>query len=210
VKLWNFGLKTAKDRTCPVTTGLVWYNTILFLKFRNFYNPCSFLSILLLLMLIFFISISWMDPHREKRSKKGQDIVRPSSKRGHQGKVVVIHSPPPPRPHHHPSHSSEEEDDDRELVKIHLPMERTNRMPHKYSKKTKQENINQNHGDPMYDGSQQSTDLRFWSHFHVDWYRSIYLYVKKPMVETKWVNWEWMAILGVTLSSAKSKPHVIS
>jgi hypothetical protein len=92
-----------------------------------------------------------MDPHREKHSKKGQDVVGPSSKRGRQGKAVVICSPPPPRSHHHPSHSSEEEDDDCELLKIHSPIEHTNRMLEMYSKKTKQEIINRNHGDPVYE-----------------------------------------------------------
>jgi hypothetical protein len=45
----------------------------------------------------------------------------------------------------------------------------------------------------VYDCDQQSSNPRFWSHFHADWYSSVYLYVKKPMVETKWVNWDWMA-----------------
>jgi hypothetical protein len=48
----------------------------------------------------------------------------------------------------------------------------------------------------MYSDSQQCTDQRFWSYFHSDWYRSIYLHKKKPVVETKWVNWEWMETRG--------------
>jgi hypothetical protein len=134
-----------------------------------------------------------MDPCREKHTKKGQDVVWPSSKQGRQGKSVVTCLPPPPRPSHHPSHSSDEDEDDRETFKIQSPIERINRMPHKYSKKVKKEIINQNCGYPVHDGSQQCTNKRFWSQFHMDWYCSIYLYAKKPMVETKWVNWEWMA-----------------
>jgi hypothetical protein len=133
-----------------------------------------------------------MDPRCEKRTKHKQDVAG-SSKRGRSSKSAVTHPPPPPHLHHHPSHSSEEDEDGREMFKIHSPIERTNCMPHKYSKKTKQEIINQNCGDPVYECSKQSSDPRFWSHFHADWYRSIYLYAKKPVVETKWVTWDWMA-----------------
>jgi hypothetical protein len=35
--------------------------------------------------------------------------------------------------------------------------------------------------------------LIFLSLFHLDWYHSIYLHKKKPVVKTKWVYWEWMA-----------------
>jgi hypothetical protein len=45
----------------------------------------------------------------------------------------------------------------------------------------------------MYEGSKQSCDSRFWSLFHSDWYRSIYLHKLKPVVESQWVNWDWMA-----------------
>jgi hypothetical protein len=173
-------------------TGLVWYFTVSRPNPHKLLDPYSFLSILLSLIPLFVISISDMDPRREKRSKKGQDVARPSSKQGHQGKAVVIRSPPP-HPRHHPSHSSEEDDDDCELSKIHSPIKCTNRMPHKYSRKTKQEIINQNHGHPVYDYDHQSSDLRLWSHFHMDWYNSAYRYAKKLVVETKWVNWEWMA-----------------
>jgi hypothetical protein len=128
-----------------------------------------------------------MDACHEKRTKRGQDVAG-SSKWGCSSKSTVAHPPPPPRSCHHLSHSSKEEDDDRELFKIHSPIERTNRIPQKYSKKTKQETINRLRGDPVYDSDQQSSDQRFWSHFHVDWYTSIYRYAKKPVVETKWVN----------------------
>jgi hypothetical protein len=134
-----------------------------------------------------------MDPRWEKHCKKGQDVDGSSSKRGRQGKSVVTRPPPPPRPTHHPSHSSVEEEDDHETFKIHSPQERTNRMPLRYSKKTKQQTINEACGAPVYDGSQEFIDRRFWSYFHTYWYHSIYLYKKKPMVDTKWVNWEWMA-----------------
>jgi hypothetical protein len=94
-----------------------------------------------------------MDSHRDKRSKKGQDEVGPS-KRG--CRAVVVHRPPPPRPTHHPSHSSDEEEDPKDF-KIHSPQERTKWVVLKYSKKTKQETINEAHGAPMYSDSQQCT-----------------------------------------------------
>jgi hypothetical protein len=52
------------------------------------------------------------------------------------------------------SHSSKEEEDDHETFKIHSPIERTNLMPLKYSKKTTHRTINGNSGAPMYDGNQ--------------------------------------------------------
>jgi hypothetical protein len=108
---------------------------------------CSFLSILLCLILLIFISISVMDPRREKRTKQGQDLAS-TSKKG--CKAVVTRPPPPPR---HPSHSSEEEDDC-ETFKIHSPQERTNHIVIKYSKMTKQDTINNNCGAPIYSDSQ--------------------------------------------------------
>jgi hypothetical protein len=126
-----------------------------------------------------------MDTHMEKRTKQGQDVVG-STKRGPSSKAVVTHHRPPP--FHHPSHSSKEEDDDRKLFKIHSPIECSNHMAIKYSKKTKQHTINEAHKAVVYASSKQSVDLRFWSFFHSDWYRSIYLHKKKPVVETKWVN----------------------
>jgi hypothetical protein len=42
-------------------------------------------------------------------------------------------------------------------------------------------------------GQRMCMDPWFWSFFHSSWYRSVYLLKRKPMVETKWVNWVWMA-----------------
>jgi hypothetical protein len=39
----------------------------------------------------------------------------------------------------------------------------------------------------------QSLDPLFWYLFHSGWYRSIYLNKGKPVVETQWVNLDWMA-----------------
>jgi hypothetical protein len=171
-------------------TRLVWYTIVLFPKFINSYNSCYLLTILWCLMSSLILSISGMDPRREKRAKQGQDVVR-SSKRGRSSKAVVTRHPPPP--HHHPSHSNDEEEDDCELLKRHAPVERSNHLAIKYSKKTKQSTINANHKAPVYARNKQSMDRLFWSLFHYDWYHSIYLYKKKPVVETKWVNWDWMA-----------------
>jgi hypothetical protein len=63
----------------------------------------------------------------------------------------------------------------------------------KYSKKTKQTTINENHEALVYTGRRMCTDQCFWPFFHTDWYRSVYDPKRKLMVETKWVNWEWMA-----------------
>jgi hypothetical protein len=79
------------------------------------------------------------------------------------------------------------------MFEWHTPIERSSYLALYYSKKTKQSTINENHEAHVYEGSKQSRDPRFWSLFHSDWYRSIYLHKLKPMVETHWVNWDWMA-----------------
>jgi hypothetical protein len=145
------------------------------------------LSILLCLIILISLYLRLIDPPCEKHSKLGHDVAG-SSKRGR--KTVVTYRAPP-RLAHHPSHSSEEEEP--EALKIHAHVERTNRVFLKYSKKTKQTTINEAPEAPVYVGSQQCTDRCFWSFFHTDWYRLVYLNKKKPVVETKWVNWEWMA-----------------
>jgi hypothetical protein len=94
---------------------------------------------------------------------------------------------------HHPSHSSEEERDDREMLERHAPIERSSHLAIRYSKKTKQDTINENHEAPVYEGSKQSRDPHVWSLFHSNWYYSIYLHKLKPVVKTQWVNWDWMA-----------------
>jgi hypothetical protein len=127
-----------------------------------------------------------MDPHQEKRTKHRQETVR-TSKRGHPGKAPAGCGPPP-HPHHHPSHSSDEDEEDCEMFERHAPIERSSHMAIRYSKKTKQGTINDNHEAPVYGGGEQSRDLRFLSLFHSDWYRAIYLNKRRLVVETQWVN----------------------
>jgi hypothetical protein len=127
---------------------------------------------------------------REKRSKQRQDVVG-SSKQGRSGKPLAGRYP---HSSHHPSHSSNEERDEREMYKWHDPEESDDHYAIWYSKKTKQETINHNREAPVYEGSQQSVDPQFWSLFHSNWYRSIYLHKKTPVVPTKEVNWDWMAV----------------
>jgi hypothetical protein len=43
-----------------------------------------------------------------------------------------------------------------------------------------------------YETRRMSKDHRFWSYFHHDWYRSVLMPKKTPVVESKWVNWDWM------------------
>jgi hypothetical protein len=138
------------------------------------------------------LSLSYlrMDPCHEKRTKKWQDVAGTSSKRGRSGKALAGCFP---HPSHHPSHSSESEQDERELYERFAPEERQDHYALCYSKKTKQSTINENREAPVYEGSKQSRDPRFWSLFHSDWYRSIYLNKGEPMVETQWVNWDSMA-----------------
>jgi hypothetical protein len=101
---------------------------------------------------------------------------------------------PPPRPSYDPSHSSDDEQDEREPYEQHAPEERNDHYAIRYSKKTKQDNINTAREAPVYECNQQSTDPCFWSLFHSDWDCSIYLNKKTPVVLTKEVNWEWMAV----------------
>jgi hypothetical protein len=79
------------------------------------------------------------------------------------------------------------------MFERHTPIEHSSHLAIRYSKKTKQDTINENSEGPMYEGSKQLCDSRFWSLFDSDWYRSIYLHKLKPVVETEWVNWDWMA-----------------
>jgi hypothetical protein len=128
-----------------------------------------------------------MDPHHEKQTKKWQDVAGTSSKRGHFSKALVGRFP---RPSHHLSHFN---DDERELYERYAPEERQDHYALHYSKKTKQSTINENREALVYEGSKQSHDPHFWSLFHSDWYHSIYLNKAKPVLETQWVNWDWMA-----------------
>jgi hypothetical protein len=116
--------------------------------------------------------------------------VAGSSKQGRSGKALAGRYPPPP--HHHPSHSSEEEEDC-ELFKHHTPIEWSSHLAIRYSKKSKQITINENREALVYEGCKWPHDPHLWSLFHSDWYWSIYLHKKKPVVETQWVNWDWMA-----------------
>jgi hypothetical protein len=43
-----------------------------------------------------------------------------------------------------------------------------------------------------YETRRMSKDCRFWSYFHHDWYHSVLMPKKMPVVESKWVNWDWM------------------
>jgi hypothetical protein len=86
-----------------------------------------------------------------------------------------------------------EEEEFRELLKHHTPFERSSHPAIRYSKMSKQSTINDNREAPVYERSKQSRDPHFWSLFHSDLYWSIYLHKKKPVVETQWINWDWMA-----------------
>jgi hypothetical protein len=94
---------------------------------------------------------------------------------------------------YHPSHSSNKVHDEHEMYKRHDPEESDDHYDIRCSKKTKQETINHNCEAPVYEGSWQSVDPWFWSLFHSDWYHTIYLHKKTPVVPTKEVNWYWMA-----------------
>jgi hypothetical protein len=101
---------------------------------------------------------------------------------------IVRPLPPPDSPP-----SAHNKDEEPEALKIHAPVEHTNRMFLKYSKKTRLTTLQENREALVYLGLRMCTDWLFWSFFHADWYRSMYVPKRKPAVETKWVNWEWMA-----------------
>jgi hypothetical protein len=130
-----------------------------------------------------------------KRTKKRQDVAE-TSKRGRFGKALASRGPQPSR---HPSHSSNGEDDDCELFERDSPNERPDHYAIKYSKKTKQCVIIENCEAPTYEGSKESTYHHFWSLFHSNWYRSIYLHKKTSVVKTKDINWDWMAFKKHTM-----------
>jgi hypothetical protein len=112
-----------------------------------------------------------MDLHWEKQTKNWQDVTG-TSKQDRSSKALAGHHPPS---RHHPSHSSEEKDV-HEKFKRHTLVERSSHLAllHSshlallHSKKTKQSTINDNREAPVYEGSKQSRDPRFWSPFHLD------------------------------------------
>jgi hypothetical protein len=53
-------------------------------------------------------------------------------------------------------------------LKRHAPIELSNQMAIKYSKKTNQRIINEARETHVYASSKQFTDLLFWSFFHLD------------------------------------------
>jgi hypothetical protein len=136
-------------------------------------------------MIMISLYLRLMDPPREKRSKFGHDGAG-SSKRGH--KTVVSHRAPPQAS----PPSDHNEDEEPKALMIHEPVENTNRVFIKYSKKIKLSTITKNCEALVYIGSRMCTNQHFLCFFHADWYQSVYVPKMKPVVETKWVNWEWM------------------
>jgi hypothetical protein len=127
-----------------------------------------------------------MEPPHEKRTKARHDDVD-TSKRGH--KSFMRHHAPAPASHP----SNHNEDEEPEALQMHAPMESGNWVAIVYSKKTSLRTLTDNREAPVYVGRWMCTNQRFWSFFHTDWYRSVYLPKRKSVVETKWVNWEWMS-----------------
>jgi hypothetical protein len=120
--------------------------------------------------------------------------VARTSKRGDSGNASVsLGHHPPPRPSHHTSHYNDEGEDDHEVLERYPPIECSSHMAIRYSKKTKQGTVNGNREAPLYVGSKQYRYPHFWSLFHFHWYCFIYLDKKRPVMETQWVNWDWMA-----------------
>jgi hypothetical protein len=93
------------------------------------------------------------------------------------------------------------------LLKRHTPFERSSHLAIHYSKKSKQSTINDNRAAQVYEGSKQSRDPHFLSLFHLDWYQSINPHKKKPVVETQWVNWDWMASRRHTIFNQIKSTH---
>jgi hypothetical protein len=76
---------------------------------------------------------------------------------------------------------------------MYAPIESGSQVLIVYSKKTVLHNHTNNREALVYLGRRMCMDPWFWSFFHSSWYRSVYLLKRKPVVETKWVNWVWMA-----------------
>jgi hypothetical protein len=94
-----------------------------------------------------------MDPRHEKQTKHWQEVAW-TSKGGRSGKAPTTRGPPPPPPpRHHPSNSSNEYEEDHEIFEQHSSIEWSSHVALRYSKKTKQRTINENHEAPVYEGN---------------------------------------------------------
>jgi hypothetical protein len=152
-----------------------------------------FLHNLLMPNLCLIFSFRIMDLSREKRTKTHDDGVG-TSKRCRKS---IGRDPAPPLDS---SSSDHYEDEELEALKMYTPVVSGNWVRVVYSKKTALHTLIDNREAPVYMGQWMCTDRWFWSFFHVDWYCLVYLPKCKPVVETNWVNWEWMTSKRTSIS----------
>jgi hypothetical protein len=154
------------------------------------------------LMLLISILLRLMDPPHEKHSKFGHDGV--GSFMCGRKVVACRHDPTQdslPSNHH--------EDEDPEPLKIHAPMENTNRVFIKYFKKTKLTTLIVNREALVYTSRRMCTDQHFWSFFHANWYQLVYISKRKPVWRLSGsIGSGWPP--GATSSSISSRKHVSS
>jgi hypothetical protein len=120
----------------------------------------------------------------EKRVKHPQDGAGATSKTKKPHTCKIRLNLPPPIP------SLEEEED---LLRIHSPEEHPSGQ-HKLVNymKAGQQTIATQRGTPCYESHKVAPDPRFWSYFHVDWYRSIYKLKQNTVVPMQWTDWGLM------------------
>jgi hypothetical protein len=125
-----------------------------------------------------------MDPSREKSTKNRDDPNAGTSQhRKAQKKTILIKRPIP---------VADISDDELGMpLEIDELIERGTRNQLNFSK-TDFATITAKRQEECYTSRKTVIDLRFWMLFHADWYMSIYLQKRKPVVESQWLNWEYM------------------
>jgi hypothetical protein len=83
-------------------------------------------------------------------------------------------------------------DDEPKLpLEMHEPIERSTRNFLNCSK-IDLATIMAKRQEECYASRKVSPDPRFWALFHADGHRSVYLHNRKLLVESQWVNWDYM------------------
>jgi hypothetical protein len=131
----------------------------------------------------------------ERHSKHHQDVGASSG--GPSAKPKKLAKRPRPRSYQEessleasPPHGSTL--DETECLKMYPPMIHTNQEIVNYSKQDPM-NVMHLRNKPYYSSSKErSTDERFWTFFHQDWYRTVLYLKSSPVVNQQYIDIEYM------------------
>jgi hypothetical protein len=93
-----------------------------------------------------------------------------------------------------PREQAPELTDDKVLpLKIHSPLEESDRLRESVNYRKQDCNtITTQREIACYDVEKEAYDPRFWTFFHVDWYRSVYQSKKKHVVNMQWSDCDFI------------------